>query len=136
MKQLTDLKHSRISQLINLFNCAMVDGHLAESEKSLLIEIAARLNIKSINIKTFINSSNNPRFQLPVKLEERMQHMIDLVFMMMIDCQISNSELKFCKAIAKRIGFKPTAVEMIISNILKDINSEISQKKIPIMYVN
>ena len=54
MKQLTDLKHSRISQLINLFNCSMVDGHLAESEKRLLIEIAARLNIKSINLKTLI----------------------------------------------------------------------------------
>ena len=113
--------NSRISQIINLYNCALADGKFADSEKKLLIEIAKRFEIDLNSIYRIIFSENELHLELPKTREEKMQHIIDLVFMMMIDCKITNNEKDFCKSIVLKLGYSVRTIDYLISKILKDI---------------
>lgn len=126
MKKNRTASNSEISQIVNLFNCALADGYFAESEKKLLNDIASRLGVGKDFINAVYDSKDNFTFELPNTHEEKMQHLIDLVFMMMIDCKINKKEIDFCKKIAINIGFRPDSVELLISQILKDIQVDIS----------
>lgn len=118
---------SQISQLINLLNCALSDGKFVESEKKFLIEIANRFGMDSNFIENIFHSEIEFNFEMPSAKEEKMQHLIDLVFMMMIDCKITNEEKSFCEEIAIRLGFSAKTIDFLISKILKDIKVKVEE---------
>ena len=122
-------KNQKVNQLVNLFTCAFVDGSFDESEKKFLLEIAKRLKIEQISIDNLYELQKNilDNFSITQNLdeEEKIQHIIDLIFMMMIDCQICEKQLEFCKNVAKQTGYELKIVDLLISRILKEIKVEV-----------
>ena len=122
-------KNQKVNQLVNLFTCAFVDGSFDESEKKFLLEIAKRLKVEQISIDNLYelqkNISDNFSITQNLDEEEKIQHIIDLVFMMMIDCQICEKQLEFCKNVAKQTGYESKIVDLLISRILKEIKVEV-----------
>jgi len=108
----------------NLALLAKVDGYVHEDELDLLYKIAERLNYDRAEVNRLVNSMNEYRPRIPVLYSQRLGQLFDLVMMMLADGRIQETELRFCKNLAKHFGFKASIVKAIINYSLEEEANE------------
>jgi uncharacterized tellurite resistance protein B-like protein len=111
-KQKEHTNHISIFQ--NLFLVAAADGDLTEREEEFLREVADNLGLAPSDIDHILSNHKDLDFIIPEDEEERFFSLKNLVYMMVIDGEIQDSEYNLCLNFAERIGMGEEDIENIL----------------------
>jgi uncharacterized membrane protein YebE (DUF533 family) len=112
---------AKLSQLSNLLKLALADGKFDETEKVAIATFFAENNNSEADLNRVLSNPNSISFVAPTNNAERIKYLKQLIALMIIDGNIDDNEMKYCHAAAIKLGFKPEAVEMIISDIISNL---------------
>ncbi|MEM7369212.1 MAG: hypothetical protein AAF587_11480 [Bacteroidota bacterium] len=111
-KRQEQLRHLGIFQ--NLYLIAAADGVIEEVEQQFLLDVAHKLGLTQWDIDSVIKKYPNLDFVIPEDKDEGWYSLKNLVYMMVVDGSIENTEYGLCVEFAQRIGEGAEAVEKIL----------------------
>ena len=115
---------ARLSNVANLIALSMADGKVQESELAAIAIIATRDGISDKEIKKMIEGKNHVKFTVPKDDATKLRYLKDLVSLMMIDGNIDENELMFCKLVAEGYGFRHEVIDALILSIIDTLKNE------------
>jgi len=116
-------KQEQKSQFMNAFLVMMADKNIDPREMVLLELIRKRIGLSKEDVKEVIKNPQSVKFTPPKGEKERFAHLVDLVFMMMIDGKIEPSEARIVGDFAVMLGFKKESVPALLKVIADRIRS-------------
>ena len=115
---------------LNLVMLARIDGKIDTAEKKLLEKIALRLALTSEQVKSICEDEESYPLIPPVNKEERLERLIQLIQMILIDGEISKEEDQLIFKYAVALGFNAEEVEMKNKIIVSQLKDGISREDI------
>ncbi len=97
----------KVAHIFNLISMALRDNDFDEQEKKTIMKIATKLGLSYQDIE---NTLEEPtiKIDVPLSLTERIQHLHDLVLVMIADGVIHEDEMKYIALFTKVYGFEDT----------------------------
>ena len=89
----------------NLVLLAMVDGHVSDDELLLIHRIGRKIGLTFTQIGSIIDNPDELPVIPPASLEERYEHMVDMVHIIQSDGIIDHKEMILLGKFAVQIGF-------------------------------
>lgn len=119
---------NKVAHIYNLISMALRDNDFDEQEKKTIIKIATKLGLSYQDIENSFNESTI-EIIVPLTLAERIQHLHDLVLVMLSDGVIHEEEMKYIALFTKAYGFNDIYNGNPIVIDTKEIKSQLSFKK-------
>ena len=104
--------------VMNVIAVMLADGEIKPSEMALLDKIRRRVGLSEKKVKKMLSNPGKVKFIVPRSHGERVFQLIDMVFMMMVDRQIEEREVRVTKTLAGRLGFAASAVDKLVKGIM------------------
>ncbi len=124
----------RKSHFKNLVVLAAIDGKIDEREKELLYHIGRhwglRLGEVSSVITEIFSKPEKIKFVPPKNTAERIEQLFDLIYMMLIDGVIDEREFDFCTVVSVKMGFPPSMVHRIVTDIIEKIKEGATKEEV------
>lgn len=120
----------RESAVKNLIAVMLSDGKIEDNEKVHLGRVCQRYGVTEKQLKEILQKPQGITFTVPESPNDRMQQLIDIVWMMMIDGHIDQREMDTCIALAVRMGFRPSAVPQLVQHIINEIKKQAQTQKV------
>ncbi|NJN26113.1 MAG: hypothetical protein HC819_09125 [Cyclobacteriaceae bacterium] len=114
-----DEKSRNRSYIKNLLDVASSDGHLDESERNLIISIAAKFDITKDEVQEILTNPNSIKFTPPSSYSAKVKLLEDLVKIMIADKKIDENEVRICKNLAVEFNIAPIIVDELIQANIK-----------------
>lgn len=111
-------KKKRMSHALNLMSLAKSDGNFADIEINLVNRICQEYGITLDEYKRILERPESIKFHPPDSTNERLLQLFELVQVMLIDGEIDDKELEFCKSVAIKLGFNAKIIDDIILKII------------------
>jgi len=112
-------KKKRLSHIRNIIAVMAADGKVQPEELAFLMKVGKRWGISEQEIQRILKDPASIKFYVPKSNKERIQQMLELTMMMMVDGDIDATEMMVCKAAAVQLGFKPAIVDKMIKDIIE-----------------
>lgn len=123
-------KQEQKSQFRNALLVMMADKNVDPREIALLELIRKRIGLSREEANEVIKNPQSVKFTPPKGEKEKFAHLVDLVFMMMIDGKIEPSEARIVGNFAVMLGFKKQAVPALLKVIADRIRSNKSRSDV------
>jgi uncharacterized tellurite resistance protein B-like protein len=94
-----------ITHIKNLVALAQVDGHIDEQEIDLLHELAGELGINEAEVNHWLEYAEEIVLSIPVSMQERERHLINMITLSNADGHFSNAEFEFCQLMADKLPY-------------------------------
>lgn len=115
---------ARLSNVKNLLSLAMIDGTVEKMELAAIAAIAVRDNIDPKDIEKMLKGKSKVKFVVPDTQKEKERYLMDMVKLMMVDGDIHDNELNFCKLIATQFGYRHEVIDAMVLDIIAKIKSD------------
>jgi hypothetical protein len=112
-------KKKRLSHIKNLLILSGRDGRITQEEINLIFSIAIEKDISQEEFQRIVDRPDSISFYPPTSFHERIDQLIDLVKVMMVDGEIDEDEIIFCKTVAEKLGFNHRIIDKIVHDIIK-----------------
>ena len=122
-------KKKRRSHFKNLFAVARADGDVDRSEMDLVIGLAERFHMSTEEVTKIIRNPEAVPLVTPKTPAERIEHLYDLVTVMMVDGQIDEKELFLCKSLAVKLGCGEESVDSLVRDLIEQALSSVAPDK-------
>lgn len=117
-------KKERMFHILNLLAVAAADGHIDDSEMDIIFKIASRHGLTPAELERIVKRPESISFSPPGNDRARVELMMDMVFVMMVDGEIDKREYALCKVMARTLGFKHQVIDAMIISIIEAINKK------------
>lgn len=112
-------KKKRRSHFKNLYFVARADGDVDRAEMDLIVGLAEKFNMTTKEVTTIIRNPDDVDLLIPKTPEERMEHLYDLVTVMMVNAEIDEKELFLCKSLAVKLGCEEVTVDALVRDLIE-----------------
>lgn len=112
-------KKERLSHIKNLLALACADGHLTKDEVSLIFRIGVNAGLTPEELNRILERPDSVKFCPPETYKERIEQLYDMVMVMMVDGEISEREVAFCKMIAMELGFSHQIIDQMVRDLIE-----------------
>lgn len=112
-------KKKRQSHFKNLYFVARADGDVDRAEMDLIVGLAEKFNMTTKEVTTIIRNPDDVDLLIPKTPEERMEHLYDLVTVMMVNAEIDEKELFLCKSLAVKLGCEEVTVDALVRDLIE-----------------
>lgn len=112
-------KKKRRSHFKNLYFVARADGDVDRAEMDLIVGLAEKFNMTTKEVTTIIRNPDDVNLLIPKTPEERMEHLYDLVTVMMVNAEIDEKELFLCKSLAVKLGCEEVTVDALVRDLIE-----------------
>ncbi len=127
-------KKKRLSHIKNLVALACADGNLERVEMDLITKIGIRAGLQVEELKRIFERPQSIEFYPPNTNQERIAQLYDMVLVMMVNGEIDENEVVFCKIMATKLGFKQSIIDKMVADtidlISKGIAAEIALSRL------
>ena len=123
-------QQKRKSHLENLLRVGLADGNLDQTELEYLISLARKLNMPGKELDEILQDKIEIKFKPPSSFEDKVDQLHDLVYMMLINGEIHEKELKICKTLALKLDILPKMVDDIVKLVIDKTTDGKSPKTI------
>lgn len=106
------------NHLVNLFRVAAADGKISKDEFELLFILSKKSGISDQDLAKITSENKQEQILIPDTIEERIQHLFDLVCMVIADHKIDHREVVLCQEIARQYGIPNAIVEQLIEKLV------------------
>lgn len=121
-------KKRRLSHIKNLVALACADGSLDNREMDLIFKIGVRAGLSPGEIERIFDRPESVPFYPPESYRERIEQLYDMVMVMMVDGELHDKEISFCKFTALKLGFSHKIIDSMINHIIETINNGIASE--------
>jgi len=122
-------KKKRLSHMFNLLAVACADGVLEQAEIDLILQIGKRMDVSHDELKRVIERPGSVKFTAPETNEERIALLYDMVLVMMVNGDIEEGEVLYCKNIAQKLGFSHKVIDVIVSKVIELVKQGVENEK-------
>jgi|SRR5690606_3480579 len=133
----TSKKEEKMGYLRVIVEMAGIDGRISDKEDYMINLFAKILKLSEKEIRESKSLDYN-QVTLPTSSKDKEQLITDLIMLMLIDNDISESEYLFCKDVASRLSisgvFVDNKINEIISNAHLLLNGAYDQKKLQLSF--
>lgn len=114
------------AHLVNLYYMALIDNRLLEVELAFLNELAHRHQFTDAEVQEIVERAENVDFQLPNTAQDRIQHLYEVIRMMLVDDRLDEREGALAVQLARMMKFPPGMVGSIVKALVtaKDDGAE------------
>jgi len=123
-------KKKRRSHFKNLYLVALADGDVDRDEMDLIVGLAEKFNMAAEEVTEIIRNPDAVAFVIPKTPEEHMEHLYDLVTVMMVNAQIDEKELYLCKSLAVKLGCEEDLVDSLIRDLIERAMKGMAPEKV------
>lgn len=110
-----------ISHVRNLIALAYADGKFSDEEKQYVANVATEAGITAEEMKQIISDPDGIRFVQPATDIEKIEQLYDLILLMMIDGDLNENEMIFCRAMAIRMKIPYQVVDDMVAKVINFI---------------
>jgi len=110
----SDSSNNNLAHFGSLASLADVDGHIAESEMSVLKQFAHKLQISDEQFKEVMKKENKYPIDHQVSYEKRLERFFDLMKIIFADNELSDNEMVLLKRYAIGLGFPNKEADKLI----------------------
>jgi len=110
-------KDTAKTRLLDLYKIAISDGKINKNEYRFIIDIAKSIGLTNNEALDIINRNIDFKITPPKSINERMQHLFQMLFLMKIDGDINLTEINVIKNIALYLGLNLSMTEELIGVI-------------------
>jgi uncharacterized tellurite resistance protein B-like protein len=122
-------KKKRRSHFKNLFAVANADGDVDRAEMDLVIGLAEKFHMSTEEVTRIIRNPEDVPLITPKTSEERMEHLYDLINVMMVDGHIDEKELFLCKSLAVKLGCSEETIDPLVRELIENALNEVAPEK-------
>ena len=122
-------KKKRRSHFKNLFSIARADGNVDRAEMDLVIGLAEKFHMSTEEVTRIIRNPEDIPLITPKTAEERMEHLYDLINVMMVDGRIDEKELFLCKSLALKLGCSEETIDGLLRDLIEQAINRIPPEK-------
>lgn len=115
------------SHFSNLLMVAWADGELNEKEKTYLNHIYSKYGMDE-NTMLMVKNWKFDNTIPPVTFELKLEHLLELVLMAMVDGEVDDRELTICKKVAHKYGLISDVIDQMVEIIWKAVDGKIKVK--------
>lgn len=123
-------KREKKTLLIELLDIIAADGKIDEKEETLFIETGRKLGFSDKEILKIIKNPSKVKLLIPKKEETKIEHLGIIMSMVGIDGDVSSEEYAMCKAIALNYDFDPNVVDIVLSDLVKQMKLTVDGEEV------
>jgi len=112
-------KKKRRSHFKNLFAVARADGDVDRAEMDLVIGLAEKFHMSTEEVTKIIRDPDAVPLVIPKTPHERIEHLYDLISVMMVDGKIDEKELFLCKSLGVKLGCEETDIDSLVRDLIE-----------------
>jgi len=117
------------TRLLDLYKIALSDGKIVQNEYQFLIDIASNIGLEKDDVLDIISGEINFEIEQPKSINDRMQHLFQMLFLMKIDGDINDKEVDAIKNIALYLGLNLSMTEELIRIIKNYASKRVPQEE-------
>lgn len=121
-------KKKRRSHFKNLFAVARADGDVDRSEMDLVIGLAEKFHMSTAEVTRIIRDPDSVALVTLKSHGERIEHLYDLITVMLVDGKIDEKELFLCKSLGVKLGCGEDTVDALVRELIEMAMNGISPK--------
>lgn len=110
-----------MSHVRNLVALAYADGKFSKEERQYVANVATEVGMTADEMKQIINDPEGVRFVMPANDIEKIEQLYDLILLMMIDGDLNENEMIFCRAMAIRMKIPYQVVDEMVAKVINFI---------------
>lgn len=110
-----------MSHVRNLVALAYADGKFSDEEKQYVANVATEVGMTADEMKLIINDPDGIRFEMPSNDIEKLEQLYDLILLMMIDGELNENEMIFCRAMAIKMKIPYQIVDELVAKVINFI---------------
>ena len=110
-----------MSHVRNLVALAYADGKFSDEEKQYVANVATEVGMTADEMKLIINDPEGIRFEMPSNDIEKIEQIYDLILLMMIDGDLDENEMIFCRAMAIKMKIPYQIVDELVAKVINFI---------------
>ncbi len=110
-----------MSHVRNLVALAYADGKFSDEEKQYVANVATEVGMTADEMKLIINDPEGIRFEMPSNDIEKLEQLYDLILLMMIDGELNENEMIFCRAMAIKMKIPYQIVDELVAKVINFI---------------
>ncbi|MCS7035700.1 MAG: hypothetical protein RMJ33_05225 [Saprospiraceae bacterium] len=112
-------KKKRLSHIKNLIVLACADGEVDKNELGLIFRIGINAGLTPEELNRILERPDSVKFYPPESYKERIEHLYDMVMVMMVDGEINEGEMAFCKVVAMELGFSHEIIDQMVRDLVE-----------------
>ncbi|MBN8577066.1 MAG: hypothetical protein KF775_15715 [Cyclobacteriaceae bacterium] len=116
-----------LEQLKLLVNLARIDGEMAGTERTYIINIGKAHGFPESSVETLFYTDHETIIAENLTADQKFDYIFNLVQLMKLDERLYQQEIKFCAATAAKLGYKP---ELMFELMLKVKSTEMTSAEI------
>lgn len=110
-----------MSHVRNLVALSYADGKFSDEERQYVANVAAEAGMTADEMKQIVNDPEGVRFEMPSNDIERIEQLYDLILLMMIDGDLNENEMIFCRAMAIKMKMPYQVVDEMVAKVINFI---------------
>ncbi|MEJ2161798.1 MAG: hypothetical protein P8X60_00315 [Robiginitalea sp.] len=119
----------RRSHFKHLFSIANADGDVESAELDLIIGLAEKFQMRTSEVTKIIKDPSSVQLFTPKSDGVRIEHLYDLVTVMLVDGHIDKRELDLCKSIAGKLGLQQELIDSLIRDLIEKALKGVAPEK-------
>ena len=120
LKNRGDIK-KMMSHVRNLVALAYADGKFSDEERQYVANVATEVGMTADEMKQIINDPDGIRLIMPENDIEKIEQLYDLILLMMIDGDLNENEMIFCRAMAIKMKIPYQVVDEMVAKVINFI---------------
>jgi uncharacterized membrane protein YebE (DUF533 family) len=102
-----------------LIQLAEADKHFAKAEREMIFKIAKERNFPENEVQELIRKPEPIDSLGALTPEQKFEYLFTSIELILVDQNVFESEIIFCKSLAIKLGFKKSIIEFFVDNISK-----------------
>ena len=109
------------------FDC--IYCHVDRAEMDLVIGLAEKFHMSTDEVTKIIRDPDAVALVTPKTPKERMEHLYDLITVMMVDGKIDEKELFLCKSLGVKLGCGEENIDSLVRDLIEQDMNGVSPEK-------
>jgi uncharacterized tellurite resistance protein B-like protein len=110
-----------------LIQLAEADKHFAKAERDMIFKIAKDRNFPETEVQELIRKPEPIDSLGALSVEQKFEYLYSSIELILVDQNIFESEIIFCKSLAIKLGFKKAIIEYFLENVNKKSKTHLKE---------
>ncbi|NBW36911.1 MAG: TerB family tellurite resistance protein [Cytophagia bacterium] len=110
-----------------LIQLAEADKHFAKAERDMIFKIARERNFPETEVQELIRKPEPIDSLGALSVDQKFEYLYSSIELILVDQNIFESEIIFCKSLAIKLGFKKAIIEYFLENVNKKSKTHLKE---------
>lgn len=110
-----------------LIQLAEADKHFAKAERDMIFKIAKERNFPELEVQELIRKPEPIDSLGALSVDQKFEYLHSSIELILVDQNIFESEIIFCKSLAIKLGFKKAIIDFFLENVNKKTKVQLKE---------